>query len=130
MKTTTEPLFRQLGILTFPDKLSYCRAIFMHKYRHSKLPASFSGIFTETSMTDEIQSRHNDYNYLNQPAMKRYLDSFPLKKIIFNWNYLSVDLKSTAEFTEFEYLLKENYLSKYNLETDCFVDNCFSCSAN
>ena len=102
----------------------------MHKYRHSKLPASFSGIFTETSMTDKMQSRHNDYNYLNQPAMKRYLDNFPLKKIIFNWNALSVDLKSTAEFTEFEYLLKESYLAKYNLNTDCFVDNCFSCSAN
>ena len=90
-KAHTEPLFKQLGILTFPDKLSYCRSIFMHKYRHSKLPASFSGIFTETSMTDEMQSRHNDYNYLNQPAIKRYLDNFTLKKIIFNWNALSIN---------------------------------------
>ena len=111
-------------------KLSYCRSISMHKYRHSKLPASVSGIFAETSMTDEMQSIHNDYNYLNQPAMKRYLDKFSLKKIIFNWNALSIDLKSTAEFTEFEYLIKESYLAKYNLETDCFVDHCFSYSAD
>ena len=101
----------------------------MHKYRHDKLPASFSGIFSETSMTDEIQSRHNDYNYLNEPAIKRNLDNFPLKQIIFNWNALSVDLKATAEFTEFECLLKEKYLAKYSLETDC-LDNCFSCSTS
>ena len=128
-KAHTEPLFKQLGILNFSDKLSYCRSIFMHKYRHSKLPVSFSGIFSETTMTDEIQSRHNDYNYLNEPAIKRNLDKFPLKQIIFNWNALSVDLKSTAEFTEFEYLLKQQFLAKYSLETDCLY-NCFSCSAN
>ena len=100
----------------------------MHKYRHSKLPVSFSGIFSETTMTDEIQSRHNDYNYLNEPAIKKNLDKFPLKQIIFNWNALSVDLKSTAEFIEFEYLLKQQFLAKYSFETDCLY-NCFSCSA-
>ena len=75
-----------------------------------------------------MQSRHNDYNYLNEPAIKRNLDKFPLKQIIFNWNALSVDLKSTAEITEFEYLLKQQFLAKYCLETDCLY-NCFSCSA-
>ena len=52
----TEPMFKQFGILKFTDKLSYCRAIFMHKYRHEKLPVSFSGIFTDTLMSDELQS--------------------------------------------------------------------------
>ena len=99
----------------------------MHKYRHEKLPASFVGTFTDTIMTDELQSRHNDYNYRNEPAIKRYLDKFPLKQIIFNWNALSVDLKSTADLAEFKLLLKEKYLSQYSLETDC-SDNCFSCN--
>ena len=66
----TEPLFKTHDILKFKDKLAHSRAIFMHKYRHNKLPASFSGIFTETSMTDSMQSRHNDYNYQNLPASK------------------------------------------------------------
>ena len=78
-------------------------------------------------MIDEMQSRHNDYNYLNEPAIRRNLDNFPLKQIIFNWNALSVDLKSTAELTEFKYLLKEKFLANYSLETNC-LDNCFSCS--
>ena len=69
----------------------------MHQYRDGKLPTSFSGILTDTIMTDEIQSRHNYYNYLNLPATKKCLEDFPLKKIIFIWNSLSLELKSTAE---------------------------------
>ena len=74
-----------------------------------------------------MQSRHNDYNYLNLPANKKCLENFPLKQIIFNWNSLSLELKSTAEPLEFETLLKQNYLSQYSSENDCF-GNCFSCS--
>ena len=83
--------------------------------------------WTPIQTLDENQSRHNDYNYLNNPAIKKNLENFPLKQIIFNWNALSVDLKSTADLAEFELLLKEKYLSQYSLETDC-SDNCFSCN--
>ena len=51
-KAHTEPIFKDLGILKFTDKLSYCRSIFMHKYRHNKLPPSFTGIFSETTMSN------------------------------------------------------------------------------
>ena len=75
----TEPIFKDLGILKFTDKLSYCRSVFMHQYRHNKLPPSFAGIFTETTMSDEIQSRHNDYNYRNEPAIRKCLEKFGIK---------------------------------------------------
>ena len=65
----------------------------MHKYRHKKLPKSFTGIFTDTMMTDMMQSRHNDYNYQNVPIVRKNLENFPLKQIIFKWNFLSLDLK-------------------------------------
>ena len=128
-KAHTEPLFKAHNILKFKDKLSHSRAIFMHKYRHNKLPVSFSGIFTETTMTDNIQSRHNDYNYQNLPASKKSLENFPLKQIIFNWNRLKLELKATADATEFDYLLRQNFLSQYNYETDC-PQNCFNCNTN
>ena len=124
----TEPLFKELGILKFTDKLSYCQSVFMHKYRHGKLPPSFSGIFHETIMSNELQSRHNDFNYLNEPAHKKYLENFPLKQIIFNWNALTIDLKATAEIDEFECMLKQWYLNQYSYETDC-LGACFSCNA-
>ena len=61
LRANTEPIFKELGILKFTDKLSYCRSVFMHQYRHEKLLPSFSGIFTETTKSNEMQSRHNDY---------------------------------------------------------------------
>ena len=99
----------------------------MHQFKHDKLPASFSGIFTDIINSDELQIRHNDYNYVNKPAIKSYLEKFPLKQIVSNWNSLSIDLKSTGEEDEFKTLLKEDLLSKYSFETDCPI-NCFSCN--
>ena len=66
--------------------------LFMHKYRNNKLPASFSGIFLDTTTTDMMQSRHNDYNYQKLPAIKKILENFPFKQMIFNWNSLSLEL--------------------------------------
>ena len=125
-KAHTEPLFKTLSILKFSDKLSHSRAVFMHKYRHNKLPTSFSGMFVDTTMTDTRQSRHNDYNYRNLPAIKRGLENFPFKQIIFNWNRLSLELKATADAQDFDYMLKQNFISQYNYETDCPHD-CFTC---
>ena len=125
-KAHTEPLFKTLSILKFSDKLSHSRAVFVHKYRHKKLPASFCGIFTDTAMTDAMQSRHNDYNYQNFPAIKKGLENFPYKQMIFNWNSLSLELKSTADHAEFDQMLKQKFISEYNYETDCPL-NCFAC---
>ena len=123
----TEPIFKELGILKFRDKLSYCRSVFMHQYRHGKLPPSFSGIFTETIMSTEMQSRHKDYNYQNQPAIKGRLEKFPLKQIIFNWNRLDIELKATGDIEEFQKMLNSKILNNYKHETEC-PDNCFSCN--
>ena len=68
------------------NKLSYCRNIFMHRYKNNKLPPSFSGIFTDIVSTDELQTRHSDYNINNLPAIKRSVESFPYKQIIANWS--------------------------------------------
>ena len=65
-----------------PDKLAFCRSIFMHKYRHNNLPISFSNTFVDIVSTDVLQTRHNDYNYLSKPAEKKYLEQFPYKKIV------------------------------------------------
>ena len=98
----------------------------MHKYRNEKLPVSFLGMFTDITNTDELQTRHNDYNYINYPAIKKPLEQFPLKQILLNWNSLSVDLKATSDAEEFKIMLKEKYISEYSYETDC-PDNCYSC---
>ena len=80
----TEPIFKEHQILKLPDKLSFCRSIFMHQYKHNKLPVSFSDLYTDIINADEFQTRHNDYNYVINPAIKRNLETFPLKQILFN----------------------------------------------
>ena len=101
----------------------------MHKYRNKKLPVSFVGIFKDASDTQGTQNRQNDYNYDTLPAAKRYLENFPLKQIIFNWNSLSLELKATADPLNFETMLKTSFLSKYKYEPACSHD-CFICNTN
>ena len=108
-KAHTEPIFKKLNILKLADKLSYCRSVFMHQYRNGKLPVSFTGLFSDIINTDELQTRHNDYNYNNEPAIRHNLESFPFKQIIFNWNSLNIDLKSTGDEEEFKFVVQRNH---------------------
>jgi hypothetical protein len=111
-KAHTEPIFKNLQILKLSDKFAYCRSLFMHQYKNNKLPISFSDKFTDITSTDELQTRHNDYNFVKKPACKPYLEKFPFKQILSNWNSLSIDLKSTADGNTCQEILKEMYLSE------------------
>jgi hypothetical protein len=98
----------------------------MHQFKNKKLPISFSDTFTDIINTDERQTRHNDYNFINKPATKKYLEKFPYKQFVSNWNSLSIDLKSTADENEFQQLLKDSFLASYSHDIQC-LGPCFSC---
>ena len=123
----SEPLFKSLGILKNSDKIVYNQAIFMRQYRNKKLPVSFENMFLDITEKDELQTRNNDYNFQNTPAIKRYLEKFPKKVLVSNWNYLNIECKATSEPEEFKLLLKQKILSSYSSETDCDID-CFICN--
>ena len=74
-----------------------------------------------------MQTRHNDYNYQNVPAVRRFLETFPYKCLIKTWNSPNIDVKSTADKTDFENILKEIILSTYNPELQCET-GCYSCN--
>ena len=78
-------------------------------------------------MSEGVHSRHNDYKYENEPAVKRSLEKFPLKQMIFNWNSLDIELKATGDLSEFRWMLDTKLLSHYRYETDC-PKSCFSCN--
>ena len=122
----TEPLFKEMKILKFTDKLSYSRGIFMHKYRHGKLPPSFLGKFTDITNTEDLQTRDNHYNYQNKHSVRKNLQNFPFNQMIATWNSLEIELKATGEELEFSELLKSKYISNYSYDTNC-RDNCFCC---
>ena len=100
----------------------------MNQYRNKKLPESFNNKFTDITCTDQLQTRHNDYNYQNIPATKKILESFPLKCMIRTWNSLSIDVKATADFRDFQNTLKQELLSRYSSDFRCEDITCFSCT--
>ena len=102
----------------------------MNQYRNGKLPESFKNKFIDIVSTDQLQTRHNDYNYQNIPAAKRILEHFPLKCMINTWNSLSVVVKSTADKIEFANILKQELLSKYSSDFKCEDISCYSCNIN
>ena len=66
----------------------------MNQYRNNKLPESFTNKFRDITCTDQLQTRQNDYNYLNIPEFKKSLESFPCT--IKTWNSLSIDVKGSV----------------------------------
>ena len=86
----------------------------------------FNEITEDTTLTTRHNDKHSDYNYLNPPAVKKYLEQFPVKKLVSNWNNLDLDLKSTADALEFKQLFKEKKLMSYKFEPDC-IGNCYIC---
>ena len=53
-------------MLNISDKIAYNQAIFMHQYRNKKLPTSFENMFLDITDTNDLQTRNNDYNFLNK----------------------------------------------------------------
>jgi hypothetical protein len=62
--------------------------------KRRNLPVSFSNLFSDITNADELQ---NDYNYIINPAIRKSLENFRLKQILFNWNSLDIELKATAD---------------------------------
>ena len=78
----SEPLLKELGILKNADKITYCQAVFMHQYKNKKLPESFVNMFQDITNLDDLQTRNNDYNFQNKPAIKKYVEKFPTKVMV------------------------------------------------
>ena len=117
-KSHTEPIFNGLSILNFKDNITLNISMFMNDYRNKKLRESFNSKITNITCTDELQTRHNDYNFQN----------FPINCLIKTWNSLSIDVKSPADKSNFQETLKWELLSKYssNFKYEDFY--CYSCN--
>ena len=105
----------------------------MHKYASNLLPASFQGLFTRLSDTDERNNRDAFYNYkVTNPKMKA-LNRFP--RVVFPqlWNSLSSLLQSTGTHKIFKSDLKKalienngNFVACDNLQcTECKIESEF-----
>jgi hypothetical protein len=63
-----------------------------------------------------MENRDNDYNFVINAAIRRNLETFPLRQILYNLNALDTELKATADADEFKLLLKNKLASKYPIQ--------------
>jgi hypothetical protein len=82
----SNPLFKQLGVLPLNDLIKYSSLKFMHKFKHNRLPLSFSETWlTNRARNPDVLLRNADNFYVpahNLATLKR----FPLFTFPKNWN--------------------------------------------
>ena len=71
------------------------------------------------------RSRDDDYNFILPESNYASLLHFPTPKLVYNWNYLPITLKSVAKPGKFRAELKQHFLSNY--ETQCTKPHRHSC---
>ena len=54
----SNPLFKLLGIIIFPDLVKYHMGIFVYKYHNQLLPSVFNSFFTKVDQVHSYNTRH------------------------------------------------------------------------
>ena len=98
----------------------------MHKFKHFKLPDLFSPGFCPGVDIDNLKRREDQNDFATPLVNFHQLARSPHLLLIKDWNNLPSNIKATADYQEFLLLCKEFFLTKY--ETECLIDNCYSCN--
>ena len=93
-KAHSEPLFKQVEILTFMDSISVHNCVFVYDYLHGNLPNSFIETFKRIEDSHDIETRQSCTGMLTTP--KYNSTQFGLKciykKCINSWNDITTQL--------------------------------------
>jgi hypothetical protein len=118
----SDPLFLKYKILKINDLVDFNQAIFMYKYTHKLLPASFENIFKKLGNFE--RSLNYQLDILKMCSLQ-YLPSSSLLKM---WNNLPLDLKRSNSLSIFKNRLLNSLFENYR--TMCYKPNCYSCKTN
>ena len=107
-------LFKRLHLLKLQDINSLQIALFMYKYHHHLLPASFNDYFVLNSRVHDHYTRSTNKNNYYLPNINTNIRKFGIK---FSgpavWNKIPIDIKSLASLysvkQSFKKLLIDNY---------------------
>jgi Reverse transcriptase (RNA-dependent DNA polymerase) len=134
----TEPLFKKHSILKLPDLIETSKLKFMHNFIYQKLPVSFRGTWTTNRSRREAAAQGN----FELAALRNEDDIFePLSRLetvsrlpLYNyprlWNDLSVQLRLTSNFTQFNNLIKKQFIDLYDENFKCARLLCPACIVN
>ena len=121
----TDPLFQSLRILKFRDLVRLERAVFVHKFRHNKLPQAFSPNFMELVDNSNLARRQDPGFYNPPPNIHSLTSRSPLSKMINDWNSLTFPTKSIANRKAFKTDIIESLISSYTFH--CTTPDCRAC---
>ena len=105
----TDPIFKSLGILKFPDLLQFVRLDFMHSVSKNRCPLAFSDTWDGVNDHDENLNM-NLRNYLDYKVPRSRLnfsERLPFHSFPKTWNDgLNTDTKSIIKKKEFKLQVK------------------------
>jgi len=126
----TEPLFKKLEILPFPDLISFFKIQFMHRFTYKYLPVSFNNIWVSNQEHNpNYQLRNNNDLYIPFARLAA-TEKFPLTAFPKTWNdFNEPDIKNKASKTQFDTQLKKFFLNDLSENVVCNRLFCPACSS-
>jgi hypothetical protein len=127
----TEPLFKKLGILPFPELCTFFKLQFMHNYNFGYLPQIFDSTWvtnrTRRQGLVETELRNDNGMYVPH-ARTNYLSRMPLFSFPKIWtNFENELIKSTKNKSEFNLNLKNHFLNNLSDTVICNRLLCPTC---
>lgn len=127
----TEPLFKKLQILPFPQLCDFFKLQFMHSFKNNFLPNSFNNSWVTNRIRREnqaeIELRNDDELYIPFVRTNNFF-KFPLISFPRLWNnFESEDIKFIRNKIEFNEKLKHFFVEKLNSIPNCSRLLCPSC---
>ena len=122
----TKPLFKSLNLLTLNAQIFLERVLFIHKYKHGKLPEAFKNLYTFYNDTNFNKIRSSNENFILPNSNNNLGCKYPHIEAIKDWNQLPANLKNIYKFSEFKTSVKSFLLDKYEME--CNNHRCNTCN--
>ena len=127
----TEPTFKKLEILPFPNLIEFFNIQFMQRFVQNFLPEAFNSTWITNSIRREGQSHvslRNDDDLYAPPARLSSTSNHPLSTLPSIWDSLADEnLKFIRDKSEFDKTLKIHFLKKLSTHIKCNNPFCPSC---
>ena len=104
----SNPLFKLLGIIIFPDLVKYHIGVFMYKYHNQLLPSGFNSFFTKVDQVHSYNTRHASKLSYYLPKVRTNYGKFNIRfQGPMIWNSIDEDFKRFS-LSFFKLKLKEH----------------------
>jgi len=127
----TEPSFKELKILPFPDLIEYFSLQFMHRFSENFLPIIFNDTWIKNVIRrqgDQQIALRNDNNLYIEPSRLAQTANHPLATFPVKWDSLPIEISFIRNKIEFDDKLKTYFLNRLSNHIECNNLFCPTCS--